>query len=296
MQKSVELSIIIVNFNTKDLTVSCLESIRNTKKNSDRWEVIVVDNGSHDDLGDHLTRMGKNDIFYRNVLFIANPENAGFSKANNIGIKKSTGAYVLLLNSDTEVRSDAIDVMLQFMRDRPKAGVATAKLELLNGRIDPASHRGFPTPWASFTYFVKLERIFPDSALFGQYHMGYKNMQAAHEIDCPSGAFFLIRRVVIEAVGLLDENFFMYGEDVDWAYRVKQAGWQIWFNPRAVVLHKKKQSGRAHGDVELRKRTQEYFYETMLLFYEKHYKKKYPVFLYYIIRTAIRTVNFFTNR
>jgi GT2 family glycosyltransferase len=293
MPGGIELSIIIVNFNTKDLTLACLRSLKLAKKTSDRWEIIIVDNGSHDDLQGSLESLGTHEVFYRNIQFIANGRNLGFSKANNIGIRRSTGAYLLLLNSDTEVRGSAIQTMQKFMTDHPRAGLSTCKLELTDGNIDPASHRGFPTPWASLTYFLRLERVFPRSHVFSQYHMGYKNMRIAHEIDCPSGAFFLTRRSVIDTVGYLDEDFFMYGEDVDWAYRVKQAGWEIWFNPEAAVLHKKKQSGRAHGNAGLRKQTQKYFYETMLLFYEKHYKKKYPMILYYVIRIAIQTAAFF---
>ena|SRR3989344_558473 len=296
MRKNIELSIIIVHFNTKDLTAACLASLKRTKKTSDRWEIIVVDNGSDDNLEIYLNGLGKKDPFYRDIQFITNAENLGFSKANNIGIKRSKGAYVLLLNSDTEVRQGAIQTMLQFMNDHPRAGLATAALELSDGSIDPASHRGFPGPWASFTYLVGLEKVFPTLPVFSQYHMGYKNMHVAHEIDCPSGAFFLSRRSVIDRVGYLDEDFFMYGEDIDWAYRVKRAGWEVWFNPEAIVVHKKKQSGRAHGDAELRKQTQKYFYETMVLFYEKHYKKQYPVILYYVIRMAVKAADLFTVR
>lgn len=118
--------------------------------------------------------------------------------------------------------------------------------------------------------------------------MGFRDMTRAHQIDCPSGAFFLIKRSVIDAVGYLDENFFMYGEDIDLAYRIKKAGWEIWFNPEVVVRHKKKQSGRSHNDSRIRKQTHIYFYQTMLQFYEKHYKKHYPVILYYLLRAVIR--------
>jgi len=288
MPRVTDLSIVIVSFSTRDLTVSCLESLKRSQSPGTKWEIIVVDNDSKDDTVDFLTKLGKTDAFYRSITIVRNSQNLGFSKANNIGIKKSTGTNILLLNSDTEVKGTAIQQMQEFMAEHPKAGVATAKLELEGGKIDPASHRGFPTPWASFCYFLKLEALFPKSRMFSQYHMGYKNMEEAHQIDCPSGAFFLIRRKVIDEIGYLDEEFFMYGEDVDWAYRVKQRGWEIWFNPRAIVLHKKKQSGRAHGDRELRKRTQKYFYETMLLFYRKHYKENYPVVLYYFIRTMIK--------
>jgi GT2 family glycosyltransferase len=117
---------------------------------------------------------------------------------------------VLLLNSDTEVSENAIQSMLLFLKKHPKAGVATCRLELTDGGIDPASHRGFPDPWAAFTYIVGLESLFPKSRLFSRYHMGFRDMTRAHEIDCPSGAFFLIKRSVIYKVGLLDDDFFIY--------------------------------------------------------------------------------------
>jgi GT2 family glycosyltransferase len=140
-----------------------------------------------------------------------------------------------------------------------------------------------------------LERLLPKSHLFGGYHLGYKDMSTAHTIDCPSGAFFLIRKEVISQVGLLDEDFFMYGEDIDWAYRIKEKGWEIWFNPSVSILHLKKQSGRSNADRTIRKKIQNYFLSTMRLFYKKHYEKKYGWFITRIVYIAIDSKTLLTN-
>lgn len=277
-----ELSIIIVNFNTKDITRACLDSITKWSEGS-AWEIIVVDNGSTDGSREMLKKIP-------DIRVILNTKNLGFAKANNKGIKIAKGKYILLLNSDTEIREDSIDTMLRFMDGHLKAGVSTCRLELTNGSMDPACHRGFPTPWAALTYFAGLEKLFPTSHLFAQYHMGYKNMTIPHQVDCVSGAFFLVRREAMEQVGLLDEDYFMYAEDIDWAYRFKRAGWEVWFNPEATVLHKKKQSGRANILRSRQVKTEIYFHTYNWLFYKKHYAKKYgplislPVNIFYWVR------------
>jgi GT2 family glycosyltransferase len=209
------------------------------------------------------------------VIFIQNGKNVGFAAGNNPGIRKAKGRYIVLLNSDTEVAPSTIKTMVQFMDAHPKAGASTCKLMLPNGQMDPACHRGFPTPWAAFSYVCKLEALFPTSHLFGQYHQGYKDLRSAHQVDSISGAFFMVRREVIKKVGGLDEDFFMYAEDIDWAYRIKQAGWEIWYNPVVTVLHKKKQSGRANILKKRRVTTEIYFHEYNWLFYKKHYKDLY---------------------
>ncbi|MCX6794206.1 MAG: glycosyltransferase family 2 protein [Candidatus Gottesmanbacteria bacterium] len=279
-----ELSIVIVNFNTKDLIRTCLDSI---KKWSDGavWEIIVVDNGSTDESVETLKK-------FTGITLILNKKNEGFAKANNCGIKIAKGKYILLLNSDTEIRQDSIQTMLRFMDGHLKAGASTCRLDLVSGVMDPACHRGFPTPWASFTYMVGLEKLFPSSHIFARYHMGYKNMTIPHQVDCISGAFFMVRREAVEQVGLLDEDYFMYAEDIDWAYRFKQKGWEVWFNPEASVFHKKKQSGRSHTARSQRIETEQYFHKSNWLFYKKHYEKKYgPIVslcinLFYRIRLA----------
>jgi GT2 family glycosyltransferase len=266
----VSLSIIIVNFNTKDLLRECLSSVEKADKEGLSIEIIVVDNAS----GDGSVDMVKKE--FPSTKVIQNKDNIGFGKANNIGIKQATGRYILLLNSDTEINSDCLVTTVQFMEKNKNVGVSTCKLLLPNGNIDPACHRGFPTPWAALTYFSGLERVFPKIKIFSGYHLWHKGISTIHEIDSPSGAFFLVRKEVIEEVGAFDEDFFMYGEDLDLAYRIKSAGFTIVYNPTVITLHKKKQSGRENENILLRRKTQQYFYETMKLFYRKHYEKQYP--------------------
>lgn len=267
--KKPDLSIIIVNYNTRELLHACLGSLNASDKHSDNFEIVVVDNASKDGSLEMVARD------FPIVKRIALGANMGFAAANNRGIKASTGRYVLLLNSDTEVAPDVLRELIRYTDEHDDVGALTCLLKLSDGSIDPACHRGFPTPWASLTYFLGLEKFFGSSRLFGQYHQGYKSVGEIHDVDCISGAFFLVRREVIDRIGLLDENFFMYGEDIDWCYRIRDGGWKIRFYPRVSILHKKHQSGLAHGDDELRGQTRKHFYDAMKLFYNKHYRYRY---------------------
>jgi len=279
--KTIDVSVVILNFNTVELTKMCLTSLKESHLAPYSMEMIVCDNASSDGSGDMVKRD------FPDVRFIQNGSNVGFAAGNNPGIKKAKGRYVLLLNSDTEVMPDTVKTMIDFMDLYPKAGAATCMLYLLDGSMDPACHRGFPTPWSAFTYYAKLEKLFPKSTLFGGYHQGYKNLASPHEVDCISGAFFMVRREVIDQVGALDDDYFMYAEDIDWAYRIKKAGWQIWFNPTVTVLHKKKQSGRSHANRERRIKTQSYFFSANRLFYTKHYEKAYPAWVTRLVYFAL---------
>ncbi len=280
----VELSIVILNYNTRDLLNDCLGSLFESYKSeilSNRYEVIVIDNGSNDESAE----MVKKD--FPGVKLIANRQNYGFAKGNNIGMKETKGKYILLLNSDTFVEKNTLPVIVKFMEENPAAGVATCRVELSNGALDPACHRGFPTPWAAITYFLGLEKLFPKSKLFAQYHQTYKDLKTAHEIDSPTGAFYLVRCEVIRKVGLLDEDYFMYAEDLDWSYRIKKAGWKILYVPDVKITHFKKQSGRQNISREERKKATDYFYQTMKLFYRKHYQKRYPFFVNWLMTLGI---------
>jgi GT2 family glycosyltransferase len=185
--------------------------------------------------------------------------------------------------------------MVKFADGLPKLGAATCRIELPSGKIDPACHRGFPTPWNALAYIFGLEKLFPKLKIFGGYHQGWKNYSSPHEVDVISGAFFMIPRKVIDKVGLLDESFFMYGEDIDWCFRIKQAGFEIWYNREVKILHYKKQSGRDKKDEGRRtkdegiiKRQAEYhFAHTMEQFYRKHYVDKYPRLVNWVVLLAI---------
>ena len=279
-QKTIDVSVVILNFNTVELTRACLKHLEGSDLKSYIMEVIVCDNASTDG----SEAMVKKE--FPGVIFIQNGKNMGFAAGNNPGIRRAKGRYILLLNSDTEVSAAAIGEMIAFADDHPKAGAATCKLELQDGSMDPACHRGFPTPWVAFTYLVKLERLFPKTQLFGEYHEGYKDLSTAHQVGCISGAFFMVRREVVDRVGLLDEDYFMYAEDIDWAYRIRTSGWEIWFNPAVTVLHKKKQSGRANILRARRVATEIYFHEYNWLFFKKHFAKKSGPIVRFLVNTA----------
>lgn len=287
---SVDLSVVILNYNTKELTRTCLTTLLASRLGKYAMEVIVCDNGSEDGSADMIAEE------FPHVTLIKNGKNLGFAAGNNPGIRKAKGRFVLLLNTDTEMPTDTLRVMIDFMDSNPDAGAATCKLLLPNGAMDPACHRGFPTPWVSFTYLLKLEKLFPKTKLFGEYHQGYKDLATIHEVDCIVGAFFMVRREVIREVGLLDEDYFMYGEDIDWAYRIRTADWKIMYNPTVTMLHKKKQSGRANILAKRRVTTEIYFHKYNWLFYTKNYAHKYGPVLTFLVNSFYGTRLFFLEK
>jgi hypothetical protein len=287
-----DLSIIIVNYKTKDLTLQTLDSVFKAEPPPGKMEVILVDNASNDGTVSAVRNR------FPQVKIIVNQKNLGFAGANNQGMRQAKGRFVLLLNSDTIIQKDTLVKMVKFMTDNLQVGLATCRVELFHGGIDPASHRGFPTPWAALTYYLGLEKLFPRSKLFSQYHQGWKDLTKTHEIDSPVGAFFFLRRQALRQVGLLDEAFFMYGEDIDLAYRIKQAGWQVIYTPITKITHLKGASGlkKKEGDKitskakEQRIRTTKNFFKAMKIFYKKHYQKKYFFLLRWLVFLGIDCV------
>lgn len=287
---SPDLSVVILNYNTADLTRTCLTTVLSSRLGRYTIEIIVCDNGSTDG---SISMIQKE---FPDVTLISSRKNLGFAAGNNSGIRRAKGRFVLLLNTDTEMPPETLGAMIAFMDDHPEAGASTCKILLPDGSMDPACHRGFPTPWVAFTYLTKLERLFPKTKLFGQYHQGYKDVSSVHEVDCIVGAFFFVRRETIAQVGLLDEDYFMYGEDIDWAYRIRAKGWSILFNPKVTILHKKKQSGRSNTQKNKRIVTEVYFHKYNLLFYTKHYAGKYPAVLTFIVRSVYAVRIFFLEK
>ncbi len=260
-----DLSIIIVNYNTCRLTTDCLRSVF-ASETGYRYEVFVVDNHSTDDSVETIRRE------FPEVKMIANETNTGFSYANNQAIKVSSGRYVLLLNSDTIIQKDTLDIMLSFMDRRPDVGASGCKVILPDGSLDKACKRGFPTPSASFYYAFGFSKWFPDNPKFNQYQLSYLDPDQEYPIDCLVGAFMLVRRETIEQVGLLDEDYFMYAEDTDWCYRIKQAGWVNYYYPRTTIVHYK------GGSAPRRPLKIIYeFHRSMILFYRKNYRKNYNI-------------------
>lgn len=285
----IDLSIIIVSYNTSEFLKKCLRSIFESGFDHDRFEVIVVDNASSDNTGFVM----KKD--FPKVDFIQNKKNVGFSIANNIGLRNATGQYILFLNPDTEVRSQTLQRMVEFMDEYKDIGAATCKVQLSTGELDDAAHRGFPTPWNSFAHFSGLSKLFPRSKLFNGYHLGYVDLDKIHEIDACAGAFMMVRRSAGEQVGWWDEDFFFYGEDLDFCYRLKEKNWKVYYVPDVSILHHKGVSGgiKKHSqhlttaDTETKKRAQKARFEAMRIFYEKHYENKYPKLITWIIMKGI---------
>ncbi|WP_336762907.1 glycosyltransferase family 2 protein [Paenibacillus sp. USHLN196] len=259
----VDASIIIVNYNTRQLTLDCLESVY-ASITSYSYEVIVIDNASRDDSVQAIREA------YPQVQLIANSNNTGFAKANNQGMKATKARYILLLNSDTVVQPDTLHTMVAFMDRHPEMGASGCKVILPDGSLDKACKRGFPTPSASFYYAFGISRMFPDRPKFNQYQLGHLSPDDEYPVDCLVGAFILVRRETIDQVGGLDETFFMYGEDIDWCYRIKEAGWGIFYYPRTYIVHYKGGSARRKP----LKITYE-FHRAMWVFHRKHYAKKY---------------------
>lgn len=257
-----DLSILIVNYNTCRLTLDCLQSVVNSTTTYS-YEIIVVDNASSDHSVESIVEQ------YPDVHLIANGENTGFAKANNQAMAVSSGRYVLLLNSDTIVQPDTIQTMISYMDQHSDLGAAGCKVILPDGSLDKACRRGFPTPSASFYYAFGFSKLFPNQPRFNQYQLGYLDPNETYPIDCLVGAFMMVRQETIQQVGGLDETFFMYGEDVDWCYRIKQAGWGIHYHAATYIVHYKGASSRRKPLKIIYE-----FHRAMWVFHRKHYKQQ----------------------
>lgn len=279
-----DLTIIILNYNTPKLVEDCLRSVKKygLEKTTLKIEVVVVDNGSADD---SVARFKKE---FSWIKILETHQNLGFAAGNNVALKQAQSRYVMLLNSDTEFTPQTqLDKLIGYLDDHQKVAVCTPKLLLSNGELDFASHRGEPTPWAAFTYFTKLAKLFPQVQLFAQYHQTYLDLHVTHQIDACSGAAMLVRTAAMKKVGLLDEAFFMYAEDLDWCHRFRIAGYQIVYNPESVIIHHKYQSGLSHKNQPLAKKTNAHFYDTMLQYYDKYYQTTYPTWVRNLIQIFI---------
>jgi len=263
-----DLGIVIVNWNTRDLLRDCLKSVL-ASTGGCAYRVIVVDNASSDGSADMVRQE------FPTVQVIANDDNRGYPAANNQGFRAlgfeqgstdDTPRYALALNPDTVLPPTALCAMIAYMDADPTIGVAGPKLVMLDGQLDLACRRSFPTPEVSLYRMLGLSKLFPHSRRFGRYNMTYLDPDQETEVDSVVGAFMMVRREAIRRVGLFDEVFFMYGEDLDWAFRIKQAGWKVMYNPQVTVTHVKRAASRQS------KRAQREFYRAMLIFYRKHYR------------------------
>lgn len=276
-----DLSLIILNYNSKFWLKKCLDSLKTYYLDNTKTQIktVVVDNNSDDG----STEMVKKDFNWVNLIEL--PENVGFSAGNNVALKQVTSPYVMLLNSDTEFNfSSNLDELIKFMEQNPQVAVATPRLSLSNGKLDWACHRGEPSLWAAFSYFTGLDKLFPGSKRFGQYHLTYKDLNKTHLIKACSGAAMMIKVKFMNEVGLLDEQFFMYGEDLDWCKRFRDQGYQIAFIPDVQITHHKYKSGIKTESPLTALQSKRYFYNTMLQYYDKHYRDKYPAPVRWLLR------------
>lgn len=253
-----KLSVIIVNYNVKFYLEQCLLSVFKATKNIDT-EVFVVDNHSRDGSVDYLTDR------FPSVNIISSNHNLGFARANNIAIRQCSGDYVLLLNPDTIVGENALDEVVAFMDAHPKAGGVGVCMLKVDGTPAMESRRGFPTPLTAFYKMSGLCARFPKSRRFGHYYMGYLPWSSAERIEVISGAFCMVRHEALDKIGLLDEDFFMYGEDIDLSYRLLKGGYENWYVP-ARILHYKGESTHKSSFAYVH-----VFYDAMFIFFRKHY-------------------------
>jgi len=271
----VKLSIIIVNYNVRHFLAHCLLSAKKAVSNIDA-EIIVLDNASEDGSKEMMSEE------FADIRYIYLDENVGFSKANNIGIKESKGEYVLLLNPDTVVAEDAFEQCIEFMDGHQDCGGLGVRMLDGNGVFLPESKRGLPTPAVAFYKIFGLAQVFPKSRVFGQYHLGYLDETNIHEVDVLSGAFMFMRKTSLEKAGLLDETFFMYGEDIDLSFRLTQAGYKNYYLPAAKIIHYKGESTKT--------RSVNYvfvFYNAMVIFAKKHYERGRASLFGLLIKLAI---------
>ena len=270
-----ELSVIIVNYNVKHFLEQCLISVKKALVGIE-GEIIVVDNNSVDGSLNLLNNK------FSEIKVIANKKNTGFSVANNQGIKIAKGSNILLLNPDTVIQEDSLRKCLEFFDKNHDAGALGVKMYDGNGRFLPESKRGLPTPSVAFYKIFGLASLFPNSKTFGKYHLGYLSQNENHKVDVLSGAFMMIRKKVLDEVGLLDETFFMYGEDIDLSYRIKEGGYENYYFSNTNIIHYKGESTK--------KSSVNYvfvFYKAMVIFAEKHFSKQHVKTFSKLINIAI---------
>lgn len=269
-----DLSIIIVNYNTKVLTHQTIGSIIEHTFGID-YEIIVADNSTDESqVCDYNNQHVK----------VCKIENHGFGHGCNSGAEVAEGKYLLFLNSDTLIHDNALFKCIDYMKASEDIGILGAKILLEDGTLDHGCKRGFPTPNAALYYYIGLDKRFPDSKKYGAYRQTYLNESETNEVDSVSGAFLMINKNLFEEVNGFDETFFMYGEDLDLCFRVKEKGYKVIYFADAVITHLKGQSGLHKSS----KTVIYHFYDAMIIFYNKHYKNKYNIVVTTLIYSTIK--------
>ena len=270
-----DLSVVIPSYNTRDLMEQALRTVAEASGDIG-VEVIVVDNNSQDGSADMVAEK------FPEVELIRTKRNLGFGGANNVAFGHVQGRYVLLLNSDTIVRPDTLRTLVAFMDENPEAGAAGCRILDPDGTLQLDCRRSFPTPAAAFYKLTGLSRMFPDSRHFARYNLTYLDPDEVNEVDALSGSCMIVRRQVLEEVGGFDEAYFMYGEDLDWCFRMREAGWKIYYTPATEIIHFRGQSGRAESmRIQFRKN------EAMAIFVSKHMRHRYRFFPVALLHVGI---------
>jgi len=270
-----QLSVIIVNYNVKYFLEQALHTVRKACNGIDA-EILVVDNHSVDGSCEMVRKL------FPEVKLIQNSENFGFAKANNQAIIQASGKYILLLNPDTVVEEDCFNKVIAFMDTTPDAGAVGVKMIDGSGKFLPESKRGLPTPEVAFYKIFGLAALFPKSKRFGKYHLGFLDKNETHEVDVLAGAFMMLRHEVLKNVGLLDEDYFMYGEDIDLSYCICKAGFKNYYFPHTTIIHYKGESTKKTSVNFVFT-----FYKAMVIFARKHYSKKHARNFSFLIHFAI---------
>ena len=273
-----DLSIIVVSYSTRQLLDDCLRSLYAAEAPPGGMEIIVVDNASADGSPEMVRQR------YPQARLIVSDENRGYSAANNLGSAAATGDTLLFLNSDTVVAADALVRPLRYLQDHPAAGALTVRLVYPTGERDPDNHRGFPTPWNAFCHFTLLSRLFPNSPRFNGYFRSYEDFSAVHPVPVIAGSYMMMPRALDGQLGGWDETYFFYGEDIDYCYRIHEAGYQIIYYPLVEVVHykgassglRKESADIARPPKATRVRVAEESVRAMRVFYRKFYSDKYP--------------------
>lgn len=278
-----DLGLVILNYNTRDVLRDCLRSLADTRNVA--VEVVVVDNASADGSAD-MVRTEFLDKDFPQVRLIASPINGGYAYGNNLALREflaraNPPRALMLLNSDTLVPPDALRNLMDFLDTHPDAGIVGPRLQLRDGSLDLACRRSFPTPQVSLYRMVGLSKLFPKSKRFGQYNLTYLDENETAQVDSVVGAAMLMRTAALQQAGILDEAFFMYGEDLDLALRIKQKGWNAYYFPGATILHYKRESSKRSRKAQIE------FYRAMYIFYEKHYRATTPFYLDWIVMAGI---------
>lgn len=285
-----DLSVIVVSYNTRRLLDDCVRSLYTAEPPPGGLEVIVVDNASADGSAEMVAAK------YPQVVVIACEENRGYSAANNLGAAAARGRFLLYLNSDTVVGGRALTDPLAYLQDNPRVGALTVRLVYPNGERDPDNHRGFPTPWNAFCHFTGLSRLFPRDARFNGYFRSYEDFARIHSVPVIAGSYMMMPRELDRSLGGWDETYFFYGEDIDYCYRIGEAGYDIIYYPLVEVLHykgassglRKESADIARPPRETRLKVARESVRAMEVFYRKFYRDKYPRMVTALVLSGIR--------